>query len=442
MRLHIDALAAGARGVGRTGNTPVFVPAVIPGEVVIVRIVRRARRHLEAKLLEVVEPSPWRQQPPCPAFDRCGGCSLQHVASGRQLELKLDILHDALRTITGLEPGFSATRWPAPQPLGYRNRGQYPLGRQAGRVVTGFFAPGSHRVVPVERCLLHDRRIDEAVGCVRAWANHKKIAVYDEIRHRGLLRHAAARVAPGTGELLLTLVVRQLRRLPHQDLLRRLRRRLPELVGLVLSENPARTNVIFGKRLHTLWGRGQLREKFMGLELELAPASFFQVNSAQARVLFERVLDFLDSPDGPVVDAYCGAGLLGLLMGQRGISVLGIDSDAAAIASARRAAVENGVAGVEFRRGRVETVLPRLVEQGLRPAALVLDPPRRGCDRRVISAICSAAVPRLAYISCHPGTLARDLRLLLDGGFRLVHLEAVDMFPQTAHLEVLAGLER
>ncbi len=439
--LEIDGFAAGGLGVGRLDGRAVFVPFTIPGESVTAKIVHIGRRKITAEAERIVRPSPDRIQPACPAFGRCGGCQLQQVAYSAQLPLKRRLLLDALKTLAGFEPEEEPEIIPAGDPFGYRNRGQYPAARHGSRVLTGFFAPRSHRVVAVDRCRIHDPRVDEAVACVRAWAADKKVAVYDEKRHTGWLRHVAARAGGGSDQVLVTLVVRDDRRQGWRDLLRRLRRRLPGLAGVTLNVNGARTNVIFGKRGRTLWGAGRIAERFMGLDLLLAPQSFFQVNTRQAEKLFGLALDFLADADGSIVDAYCGVGVLALLLACSGHAAVGIESNPAAVRDARRAAEDNGVSRTTFHEGKVEKVLPQLVMEGFSPAAVILDPPRKGCAPEVLEAISSGRVRKVAYISCHPGSLARDLSRLFEAGYVLERLVGVDMFPQTAHLEVFAGLK-
>ncbi len=438
IELEIDGVGAAGEGVGRLGGRAVFVPRTLPGERVAARIVHRGSKRIVAEPIEILRASPDRVEPVCPAFGRCGGCQLMHAAYPAQLNLKRRILFDALGSIAGLQPpAFPIAE--SPRPLGYRNRGQYPVSREQGRIVTGFYAARSHQVVAVSRCRIHDPQVDRAVACVRAWARRKRVPVYDQRRHRGFLRHVAVRVAPGTGEILVVLVGLGDRRLPQGDLVRRLRRELPGVVGVVLNLNPARTNVILGPRNRTLWGRDWVEERFMSLRLKLSVGSFFQVNTAQAEVLFGKVQEFLGAPRGPVVDAYCGVGVLAVQLARRGHRAVGIDSSAAAIRDAGTVAAQNRVE-VAFHRGRTERVLPRLVSGGLRPRTVILDPPRKGCSPEVIEAVAASGASKIACISCHPGTLSRDLKRFFELGYRLESLEAVDMFPQTAHLEVLAGL--
>jgi 23S rRNA (uracil1939-C5)-methyltransferase len=442
--LRIESLAAEGLGVGHWQGRAVFVPFSIPGEKIGVRLTKSTGRRLLAEPLEIEEASVWRRQPPCPVFGRCGGCSLQHIRDEKQLELKQTILFDALRTIAGLEqqklpPAFF---FASPLSFGYRNRGQYPVAEENKKIISGFFARASHRVIAVEKCLIHHETIDQAVRQVRAWAGHKKISIYNENIHKGWLRHITARVNSSGEALLVTLVATSPGKMAISDLLRRLRREVPQLVGLACNIQPARTNVIFGKKTFHFWGESNLPERFLGLKLQLAPTSFFQVNHAVAEELFSRAVEFLSAVPGPVVDAFCGVGLGALLCSREGKEAIGIDKDGEAIESARRAARENGLVGATFYIGAVERVLPRITASGLKPRAAVIDPPRSGCRPEVLNTLGDSPIERLAYISCNPGTLARDLKLLLGYGFSINKIFVMDMFPQSEHLETLVCLER
>ena len=442
LELVIDGLGARAEGVGRTAGRAVFVPFALPGERCAVQIQHVGRKRVEARLMEVLEAHPGRCQAPCAVFGRCGGCQLQHAEYALQLELKQRIVADTLRSVAGVELAEAVPVLGADKPYGYRNRGQYPVGTQGRELRTGFYAQGSHELVAVERCPLHDERVDLVVRSMRAWAQRKKIEVYDERSHKGFLRHAVARVAVSSGQVLAVCVGAVDRKLAYQDLLRRLRRELPELTGLVLNIQPAKSNVVLGSRNRLLWGQDHVEERLGGLRFRLSVGSFFQVHLAQAERLFARVLELLGKPAGTVLDAYGGVGVLAQLMAQAGHECLSIEMQASAVADARAAAKLNGLSGMRFEQGRVETVLPRLVAGGLRLGAVVMDPPRKGCEASVLQALADSGAERIFYVSCHPGSLARDLRRLLDMGYALDGLEAVDMFPQTAHLECLCRLSR
>ena len=438
----VEGISAEGQGIGRTQGRVCFVSGTLPGERVRARITHAGGGRLFAECAEVLSPSPDRVAPACPVYGRCGGCQLMHARYPAQLALKQRIVSDTLRSVAGVVLPDLAAILGAESELGYRNRGQYPVAFQQGRTVTGFFAARSHEVIAVDSCALHDPRVDEAVRGVRAWARHKKVSIYDETRHEGWLRHIVVRVAPGTGEILVVLVGASEQSEGVPDLVRRLRRGSSQVVGIGLNLNPERTNVILGKRTLALWGRAHAEDSFFDLRFRLSPGSFFQVNTAQARVLFEQVRGFVRESDGPVLDAYCGVGVLALILAKDGRETVGIEMDGEAVRDAYATAQANGLSRVSFSEGRVEKVLPRMVAQGFRPGCIVLDPPRKGCATEVLSAVAESGASRLAYVSCHPGTLARDLVQLFAQGFRLETLRAVDMFPQTCHVELFAGLVR
>jgi 23S rRNA (uracil1939-C5)-methyltransferase len=442
LTLTIDGFAAGGLGVAHHAGRAIFVPQTIPQETIVARITHLGRKKISAELVEIVEPAADRVTPVCPVYERCGGCQLLHVAYQAQLDLKKTILLDALRSIAGLEYEPELEIVPAPAPLAYRNRGQYPVARKGSKVVTGFFAARSHNVIAVEKCHIHDQRVDQAVSCIRAWAGRKRVTVYDEKRQRGFLRHAVVRVADNPDQLLVALVGKDDRARNYGDLIRRLRRQLPQLRGLVLNINPQRTNVILGKRIRVLWGQPDIDEHIDGLRFRLSVGSFFQVNTLQAAELFRKVRKFLKNTSGPLVDAFCGVGVMACLLAKDGHETIGIEVAESAVADARQTLELNRLSGVTFHQGRVEQVLPKLIEKGLAPGGLVLDPPRKGCAAEVLQAVADSKAERVAYVSCHPGSLARDLARLFELGYELETLEGVDMFPQTAHLEVFAGLVR
>jgi len=442
LELSIDGVGVGAEGVGHALGRAVFVPFVLPDERWLVEISHVGKRRVEARAIEGLAMHPERVEPVCPAFGRCGGCQLQHATYSLQLKLKQRLVADTLRSVAAVELDGPVPVMGADLALGYRNRGQYPVRLEGGRVRTGFFAPRSHELVAVESCPLHDERVDRVVGCMRAWAGRKQIDIYDEGRHQGFLRHAVARVAVSTGQVLAVCVGAKDSKLPHADLLRRLRRDLPELVGLVLNIQPQRSNVVLGKRNRLLWGQDFIEERLGGLRFRLSVGSFFQVHLAQAERLFARVGEILGKPERTVLDAYGGVGVLAQLLAAAGHETLGIEMVPQAVTDARTAAKGNGLSGMRFELGRVERVLPKLVRGGLRLGAVVLDPPRKGCAPEVLQAIADSGAGRIVYASCHPGSLARDLGRLFEMGFSLDSLEAVDMFPQTAHLECLASLSR
>lgn len=420
--LVIDGLSDRGEGIGREGGRAVFVPFAIPGERVTVAETGRSRRR-SARLLRVEQPSPDRVAPDCPVFGECGGCQLRHVRYPAQPALKQRILRDALRSVARLEVGPIEVA-PSPRDIGYRNHVRVQVGPgPEGGALFGFFGGAGRRLIPFERCRLMPEPFHLALAALRDTlgplaGGQRRLAGEVWLRH-----------SDRAGEILITLVG-----LPLVDGAETLAA-VPGMCGVLHKpssrERPA---------ARPLWGRDHLVEEALSLPVSLRAESFFQVNTLQARALFSRVLSLAGQPSGPIVDAYCGVGVLARLLAARGWQAIGIELQRDTVEWARRDAAGDP-RRAEFVAGAAEQVLPRLVEEGLRPAAAVLDPPRAGCDEGVLRALRRAEVPRLIMVSCHPGTLARDIHRLLGLGYRLAGIEAFDMFPHTAHLECLAILD-
>ena len=441
LELTVDSAGHDGQGVGRWNGLVVFMPGALPGERVTGRVRRVAKRHLEADLTAVLESSPQRRRPPCILADHCGGCSLQHCSDPTQAELKRQQVCEALRRVGGVTPEVLPI-WAADTPLGYRNRALIPLERSPdGPIRAGYYRRGSHRIVNMNRCPVLDPRIDRLVEPIKRDLEQTDWPVDVNLKGAGGLRHLALRVGHHTGELLITLVS------SHNDLpgLTELAHvwmeRWPELVGVSLNLQPRATNVVLGPSTTTICGRPWLLERFAGIELRIAADTFFQVNNPQAERLVPLLVDFLEAGAGPsLVDAYCGIGTFALPLAAAGASVLGLELHGQAVSQARANAQRNGLERARFLEGDVGSLLQ---EQLGTADGLVVDPPRKGLSGETLAAVLSAPPERLAYISCNPATLARDLgALCAEGVYGIEALQPVDFFPQTSHVECVALLKR
>ncbi|MCP9772808.1 23S rRNA (uracil(1939)-C(5))-methyltransferase RlmD [Synechococcus sp. Tobar12-5m-g] len=435
-------LGPGSGGPGPgASELVVFVPDALPGEEVRVRVCHQGQRHLVAELIERHSSSPDRRKPPCILAGTCGGCSVQHLKDPAQATWKQDLLQETLRRIGGLqlavEPILAAA-----SPLGYRNRAVIPLERTAeGRLRAGFYRSGSHRIVNMNRCPVLDPRIDRLIAPLKHDLEVSDWPVDVNLREGGGLRHLALRLGHHTGELLLTLISSH-DDLPDLQLQAEIwMERWPELVGVCLNLQSRPSNTLMGPSTTCIAGRPWLIERFGGLQYQIGPDTFFQVNTPQA----EQLLPLLSSALQPsaavrIVDAFCGIGTFTLPLAAAGAQVLGLEQHAGSVAQARINASFNGLGGVELEAADVAIALP----EALRHAdALLLDPPRKGLPATVCDAILATPPQRLAYLSCNPASLARDLaRLCADGSLRLVCVQPLDFFPQTSHVEALAVLEK
>ena len=434
----IEGYASGGEGVARIEGMAVFVKGALRGERAEVYIEHVGHSAAWARIQRLLEPSPARAAPDCPYYGRCGGCQLRHMAYAEELELKRRRVEDALRRIGGADLPVSVIHG-AENTLRYRNKVQFPVGPGA----IGYYRAGTHRVVDVADCLLQPEADAACRAAVKGWMERYAVPAYDERTGRGLVRHLFLRTNAG-GELLCCLVANA-KKLPREgELVEALRGAVTGLAGVVLSVNTRKTNVILGQELRTLWGRDRLEEELCGHRFRLSVPSFFQVNRAQAEVLYGRALDFAALTGGEtVVELYCGIGAISLTMAERAGQVIGVEVVPQAVEDARENARRNGLADkTRFACGDAGALASRLEQEGVRPDVVVVDPPRKGLAEEVVGAIARMAPDRVVYVSCDPATLARDVARFRPLGYAPVRAEAVDLFPRTAHIETVCLLTR
>lgn len=437
--LEIDGYTAEGAGVGHFEGMAVFVPGTLMGETVQCHIIKCAKRYAVGKLRNILASSPRRTTPPCPDFGRCGGCALQHMNPTEQLAFKQQRIADAFSRIGGLSivslPVFGMAN-----PMRYRNKAAFPVGREATSTQIGLYAARSHRIIPVEDCLLQSPTTKKILSIIRRYMEEFHISAYHEPTHSGLIRHVVIRHNE-LGQFLVCLV--SVKPLPHVDKLAAMLQAEPGYCGLVENINPDKTNVIFGAVEHLLDGQSTLPITLCGLKFEVSVRSFFQVNLSQAERLYQCALSrAMLTGQETVVDAYCGVGSMSLLFAQQARRVIGIECVAPAVANAKHNASINGLENASFICDYAEKALPRLCREGLAPDVLLLDPPRKGCDRAVLDAAIQSGVPRIVYVSCDPATQARDAAILAEAGYRISDVQGVDMFCQTPHVETVCHFMR
>ena len=441
IELTISGVGHDGQGVGRWEDTAVFVPGVLAGERVVARVRRIAKRHLEADLVGVEEPSPERQKPPCILADHCGGCSLQHASSTAQLAIKTEIVRQSLSRLAKLEAPVHQT-WGCSHGLGYRNRALIPLERREdGSLRAGYYRRGSHRIVNMNRCPVLDPRIDALVAPLKDDLQDSGWPVDVNLSGDGGLRHLGLRVGHHSGEVLITVVSSHPNLPGLEEMARAWMDRWPTVVGVSLNLQPKASNVVMGSESRLLAGRSWLLETFAGVELQIAPDTFFQVNTAQAERLVEPLRAFFAAgPSGTVIDAYCGIGTFSLPLAQRGLQILGLEVHAGSVEQAQANASRNAIGTAFFEQADVASVLADRLRMA---GSLLVDPPRKGLSPEALAAIQEGRPERIAYISCNPSTLSRDLAELCAGeAYRLESVQPIDFFPQTSHVECLALLVR
>ncbi|WP_339276086.1 23S rRNA (uracil(1939)-C(5))-methyltransferase RlmD [Paenibacillus sp. FSL W8-0426] len=444
-------------GVGHANGYTLFVQGALPGETVRVKVLKTKKQYGYAKLLEIVKASADRIAAPCPIYDQCGGCQLQHMSYAGQLAWKRQLVIDNLQRIGKLDvlvEGDGADNESASgtgirvlptlgmeDPWRYRNKAQVPMGAVEGGLVGGFYARGSHRIIDMEACLIQHEHNDEVVAKVKEIGSHLGISAYNEETGRGLLRHVVVKKAFRTGEMMLVLVTNG-RDIPHRDeWIGSIREALPQVASICQNINKKQTNVIFGDETRVLWGRDVIYDYIGDVQFAISARSFYQVNPVQTEVLYGKTVEYAElTGKETVIDAYCGIGTISLFLAQHADQVYGVEIVPEAIEDARSNARLNDMRNVTFEVGASEDVIPRWKEQGIEADVIVVDPPRKGCDPRLLETILEMKPERVVYVSCNPSTLARDLRVLEDGGYRTLEVQPVDMFPHTVHVESVAVL--
>lgn len=441
--LAVDGLGSSGEGVGRWQGFTVFVPYALPGEQAEVRITTVKKHYARGELVRLLTASPDRIAPLCPVYHCCGGCQLQHLSYAGQLQAKRRLVTDALAHIGGLAEVVVHPVRGAADPWHYRNKMQFPVGWRQGKVVLGCYAPGTHDIVDTAACAIQHPANNAVAAAARAAIATLAIPPYDERTGRGVVRHVLGRVGTATGEVMVVLVTATDTLPQRAALVAALREKIPGLVSIVQNINPRRTNVILGDKTRVLWGRDAITDRLGPFIFRVAAPSFFQVNTAQAAVLYETAVAYAGlTGTETVIDAYCGTGTISLFLARRAARVYGVETVAAAVRDARANARLNGVVNVEFIAGDATDVMPRLYEQGVRPQVIVTDPPRAGCTPAVLEAFAAMQPRRIVYVSCNPASLARDLAYLAAKGYRPQEIQPVDMFPQTCHVESVALIER
>ncbi|HHY46090.1 MAG TPA: 23S rRNA (uracil(1939)-C(5))-methyltransferase RlmD [Firmicutes bacterium] len=473
IEVSVTGLNHEGEGVARIDGFALFLPGALAGERVRARITTVKKNYGRGQVLEIMIPSPARTSPVCQVFGECGGCQLQHLDYSEQLELKRRLVTDALERIGHLKGIRVEPTMGMEEPWRYRNKAQYPVksvavaGAGPGRVlggrierertaqkgkgltgerkglVGGFYARGTHVIVPCEDCRIQHPLSGMILRETLALAGQAGLEAYDEKTGEGFLRHVIIKIGFFTGEAMVVLVTNG-EGFPHGEALgKSLHDAIPAVCSVVQNINTRRTNVILGDRFRVLWGKDHIEDVLGGLRFRISAGSFYQVNPAQAEVLYRKVVEFAGLSGNEVaLDLYCGVGTITLFLAQRVKKAYGVEAVASAIEDARVNAGLNHIDNVEFLQGDAAAALGQLLEQGVKVDVLVLDPPKSGCDRAVVEASSRAGIPRIIYVSCNPASLARDLERLTLSGYRVRVIQPVDMFPQTSHVESVALLER
>lgn len=438
IELTIDSVTSEGSGVGRYNGMAVFVRNTVPQDKIIAHIIKVSKKYAIGILDEIIVPSPSRINPLCENFKKCGGCSFWSMTYEEELKYKLQRVNDAVLRIGKIN--FSCEEIiGADEITRYRNKAQYPVLIENGSFSAGFYAYKSHRIIPCTDCLLQPAEFENGIRAFEKWAKAENITSYDEKTGKGLLRHLYFRKGFGTGEIMACAVVNGSDVPNKQLLIDFLRAELPEIKSIALNINKENTNVILGSKTKIIWGSEKITDILLGKKFVISPESFYQVNHNQCEKLYSEVSDFADLKGSEtVLDMYCGAGTIGLTLADKCKRLVGVEVVPSAIANANENAKINGIDNAEFICADAFEGAKQIEKKNLKIDLVIVDPPRKGCQKELFDIIERLNVKKMIYVSCDSATLARDLEILNAKGYQLNRLKAVDMFPRTPHVECVA----
>ena len=441
-----DNIGMNGEGVARFEGITVFCEGLLPGEKAKVQISQIKKSFMRAVVKQLITTSTERQTPPCPYYDLCGGCQLQHMNYASQARWKTLEVKEQLKRVGKLELSVNETL-PAPKAFGYRNKIQLPVGKQEGKIVLGMYQRNSHDIVDIENCPLQSPLGNRLLLAVKQWLLTNQISTYDEQKHQGLLRHVMIRTNQDDSQALLTFVVNGLVFPIEGEQISAWVNQYPELKGILLNHNTKQGNTVLGEHSSVLWGSSEMMDSIGPAEFVLTDRAFFQINRQQTQALYNIVAEYLKiiNPNS-ILDAYCGIGSIGITMAMMlqkpKLNIIGVEMVKVAVAQAKENAKRNQLGNTKYFVGRCEELLPKMVEQGLKLDCAIFDPPRQGCQPEFLHAVLKVDIAHLIYVSCNPVTLARDLVILTQAGYKVMDVQPVDMFPQTTHVETVVWMSR
>ncbi|MDY5611733.1 23S rRNA (uracil(1939)-C(5))-methyltransferase RlmD [Dysosmobacter sp.] len=434
----VEGYSSEGLGIVRLEGTVVFVPQAIRGETIDLKITKVMKTCAAGKIVKIKNPSTERAKPECPYFGKCGGCDFQHMSYAEELWAKRQRVQDALTRLGGTDLQVEEILG-AKDPAHYRNKSQYPVGADGA---IGFFQARTHKVVPIDRCLIQSEVSDKTAKAVGDWMKRYNVSAYDERTGKGLVRHIYVRVNK-KGESLCCVIANGKQFPREPELAAFIRAAAPRTVSVVLNTNTAKSNVILGDKYRTIWGQDFLMDTLCGLTFKLSVPSFYQVNRDQAEVLYGKALEFAGlTGEETVLDLYCGTGTITLCLAKQAKRAIGAEIVPPAIEDAKENAARNGIGNAEFFCGDAADIAAKLEGEGLRPDVITVDPPRKGLAPEVIASVAGMRPNRVVYVSCDPATLGRDIKIFENLGYKAVRAVAVDMFPGTRHVETIVLLQR
>ena len=441
--LTIKRLGINGEGVGFFKRNVVFVKGALPGEVITAKVTVVNPKYAEAEIKTLRESSPHRVNPPCPVYEACGGCQLQHMTYESQLLVKRDLVLQALeRYVKDLAPTIDVRPTIGMEnPWNYRNKSQFQVRELGDKVIAGLYAEESNMLIDINDCSVQEPATTHITNEIKRFLEELKIPIYDGRNSKGIVRTIVVRTGMKTGQIQVTLVTTQ-KKMPHkEELVQKIRAIDPNIVSISQNINPEDTSLVFGETTFNLHGKETIHEKLGELAFDLSARAFFQLNPEQTVHLYNEIEKAAAlTGEETIVDAYCGVGTIGLWLAKNAKEVRGMDIVQESVQDAKKNAKRNGYKNTQYVHGTAQHWLQKWRSEGFVPDVLTVDPPRAGLDNELLKTILDIKPKRFVYTSCNPSTLAKDLAALKDV-YNIKYIQPVDMFAQTAHVEAVTLLE-
>lgn len=439
INLNIESMTSEGSAIGHYDGFAVFVRGAVPGDIIVAHIIKMSKRYAIATVKDIITRSPHRIESNCPVSRKCGGCSFRDMTYDEELRYKYSRVKDAVERIGHLDVPINDVVG-ADNIDHYRNKAQYPVVINDGELTAGFYAYKSHRVIPCSDCRLQPIEFAECISAFSKWVEASNISSYDENTGKGLLRHIYLRKAFGTGEIMACAVING-NSLPNEKMLIDELTKIENIKSICVNINRDNSNVILGKDTRTIFGPDTITDELLGKKFVISPNSFYQVNHDQCERLYSIARKYASlTGNETVLDMYCGAGTIGLTMADDAKQLIGVEIVPQAIENAKLNANINVINNAQFICGDAYDAIKVLEKENIKPDVVILDPPRKGCQRELFDVIEQMNPSRIVYVSCDSATLARDLEILSQKGYITQEITPVDMFPRTPHIEAVAKI--
>ena len=440
--IEITDITTDGNGVGKYNGIAVFVPETAVGDVIEAKIVKVLKNYSFGIVNRIITPSSDRISPDCPHFPKCGGCSFRHIKYDAELRIKEKFVYDAFTRIGKINCEFQPILG-SERENEYRNKAQFPVADEKGEMKCGFYAKRSHRIISGYQCRLLPDIFGDIAKLIIEYARENNISAYNEKTNKGIIRHIYLRKGASTDEIMVCIVVTKKCAEKFSGLCKLLTEKIDKITSICININPENTNVILGRKNIVLYGREQITDIMSGNVISISPHAFYQVNTPQAERLYKIAEEFADfRGNEQLLDLYCGAGTIGLSMSDRVKKLTGVEIVPQAVENARENAKNSGVENAEFICSDAGKAAAELAQSGTLPDVVIVDPPRKGCDKLTLDSIVKMNPEKIVMVSCNPATAARDCAYLENMGYKTQRVRAVDLFPRTTHVECVVLMSR